>query len=180
MKPFTDSPVYTDEAKHGKDAIPDVFKRDPNVFCVIARSNNGNIVTFVGKPPEKKGDKIGVDQFWLDLDPDRVRHARESGKNHDRVEMLIIDGQAYGFSTQIAGNDTVLYMQQVRRPVIIRPGKSGGYNAFVKINGQMSLLKYIWVSVTPQMGIIPIVNYIDIVGFDIRTKQKISERVHKY
>jgi len=172
VKPsFTDGPAFPGNAVCGVDAIPHIYAKNRNVFCVIARSNNGNVSVY-----EMVDDKPV--NFWLDLDPATMTAARARGRTHDRDETSVMDRPAYGFTINEINGKRVMKIRSLPRPIVVIKGKNG-YTGFTKINGHMCILKYIWVKLKPILGVVPVVEYIDIVGYDRVTKEKRSERVRK-
>ena len=92
MTTFTVEELPTD--KCGIQAIPTIYNTCNNVFLVVARKKNGNVVVYEGVLDNKRNLKR-IDIYWLDLEPSYRQKARKSGRRHDRSSLKKIDKLGY-------------------------------------------------------------------------------------
>ena len=93
MQTFTEHPFPSNQ--NGQKAIREIYKLNKSVFLCIARSVNGNVMVYKANVDDK-GHLVGIDMFWLDLEPSYMKSARKRGRNHDRDEIGILDTMVYG------------------------------------------------------------------------------------
>lgn len=79
--------------KYGVDAIPDIYSQNKNIFLVVCRETNGNVVVFEACLSRNNHIKR-IDKYWLDLDPNYKYKAIQRGTIRDEFKML--DNYAYG------------------------------------------------------------------------------------
>lgn len=100
-KSFTQRPFYAmagGQEVSGSAALPHIQRLCPNALFGFTKNANGNVV--VMEVVEKPDGKLGMEQYWLDIDPEYVKSARKNGKTHDRVEMKFYEAWGYGFSEE--------------------------------------------------------------------------------
>ena len=158
----------------GADAVPHVYKQNPKVFCVFVRRKNGNLVIYEGKGTAKN---MGVQHYWLDIEPAYKEAARLNGRNHDREDFSVFDYKAYGYEfKQIKDGTLSLVINAFKsRRITVRYEKHR-FNGYVKLNNEICRLYYIYVHDTTTMGIIPTVEYIEVWGLN-RKGKLVSERL---
>lgn len=96
---FTDGP-----APNASDSfVTEIKKNCPNVFLIIFRNKNKNVVIYEAKTQDNKFNKENpVEVYWLDIDPEYRKPRREKNINHDRVELTMIESSmAYGISHEL-------------------------------------------------------------------------------
>lgn len=89
---FTRGPITT---LSGVSATADIRRHNRNVFMVIGRRKNGNVVVMEANV-DRRGNITGIRQFWLDLDPKTKAKARKKGRVHDMDPFTKMDEYAYG------------------------------------------------------------------------------------
>ena len=93
MKTFANKPFAYPTT--GLNAVSDILAANKNIFTVIARNNNGNVVVYEALLNDRK-QLIGIDVYWLDLDPAFRRKARSQNRHTDRVALTKMDRFGYG------------------------------------------------------------------------------------
>lgn len=169
---YTDKPFSFPQLK-GIEAVDTILKEKPNVWCIFARSKNGNLAIHEA---EVKGNTItGHDSYWLDLEPSYREAARARGRTHDRDEFSMADRvQAYGFNEEVLGPDKriVRIRSYPERAITVKLEKSG-VHAYVRIQDSLCRLQYIYVQHHFWQ-----VEYIELHGIDSK-KRHVSERLKK-
>lgn len=163
----------------GRNAVADIHRLNPFVFCIISRSTNDNVMCY-----EFRGGQVKY--FWLNLD---------KGYQHlPKIEKPSkLDWIPYGWTYKRINDTTheVRLKQMPDRPIIVRTNpltyqgenNQGGRpcaRGYVKINGQDCYLNYVHVTLKTHK-IIPVladVSHIDIFGHN-RQQQNQVENVTK-
>lgn len=162
----------------GKAAVYQILEEAPNVFCVVCRRRNGNVVLYEGL---SQGGALNVDHYWLELEPSYMERARAAGRGHDRCEMTKLDNIAYGYEAKSLkpGEKIQLTLQQLpNHPFIVTKRRKNGkdrVDAFIRVKNR--LLKVHWVWIEDDGNLWPRVSYIDLHCEDARQGGKVVERI---
>ena len=179
-KKQTDTPQMQYEEKFpstkwGPNAVDDVYRHDPSVFCIITREYNGNMVVF-SLLEDEETKRLSVDSFWLDLDP--VYRARKGQRESDRVELGILDHLGYGFTVKERKNALIVTINQSKQnPMVVKFVNGGTAKAIVNIDGQNILMRYIHVFDKTIAGFIPTVSHLEIHGKLVKTGEEVVKIV---
>lgn len=101
------------ESLGGQAAVPWVYRKCKEVFCVLTRNYNSNILVWEVTAPHNA--KSPIESYWLDLEPSYRASARAAGRLHDRCERGITDEIPYGYTVNTIdpGNTWEMTMRQV-------------------------------------------------------------------
>ena len=80
----------------GLQAVQYVRMSAPNVFAVIARKFNGNLMVYEAILNANR-DIVRIVQYWLDLEPS-YRAAKPKERKHDRDSLSTFDTYGYGMT----------------------------------------------------------------------------------
>jgi hypothetical protein len=146
----------------GLSAVDVVLREKPSVFCVFVRRKNGNLVVLEAKT--QPGQLLGVDSYWLDLEPSYRVAARKAGRVSDRVELGLLDS-VYGFACERTSPSTLrLRMNQFHAlPLLVQLHGDGTCSAQIMIANQTCRLHHIYVHDNTRLGI-PYVEYVEVFG----------------
>ena len=156
----------------GRNAVDDIHRINPFVFCIIARSVNGNVMCY-----ECKNGVISY--FWINLDP--------KYKNLTRVEKPgVLEWSPYGWTQKKLSDSTyeVTLRQVPSKPIFVNtePLKYDGEHVgrpcargYTTLNGQKCYLNYAWVEMSGS-AILPKVIHVDMFGHN-RDGCHITERI---
>jgi hypothetical protein len=143
---------------HGINAHKSIQHRAPNVLFSISRSRNGNVVVYEGITKNKK--IIGVDAYWLNIDPVFKAKARKRGITHDREGLSVFDRIAYGYSLESNKNGSkVLKLRQCPEHKLLLMYHNGQARAYGRFQNNDIMISHIhviedgklWPSVTSVM-----------------------------
>ena len=165
---FKDRPIFVEHKVSGIGAIPIIKAKCPNVFMCLARSTNGNIVTY------EFTSSNNIDVYWLLAEPSHGQAWRKQ-HGHDREELSVLERlQAYGVTVtngKTSNQKHIVINSLTRKSVLVTRTKSGKAVAITKINGIQCIVDYIWV----EAGGIG-AKWVELHGKDPKTKQRHSER----
>lgn len=149
-----------------------------NKKCIlfwIARSKNENIVVYEA---EKSNGNVNhynsVNGYWLDIDPEYVKKARQKGITTDRAKLTYLEKKmAYGYSLSKSTQEqelgkyrlSLVALQAIECYLIT--DENGDPHLQVIINGKECYLRKVYVAA--KEGWIPTVLYIEIFGIEIET-----------
>ena len=102
----------------GSAALPHIGRLCPNALFAFTKSANGNVV--VMEAVVKKDGKLGIDQYWLDIDPEYVKRARAQKKPHDRVEMGLFEQWGYGFTEETTAQGSLKVKMSQSIPFLVK------------------------------------------------------------
>lgn len=135
----------------------------------IERSKNANIVAYdVRLNPRGTIDTSNpIDGYWVRLAERGQR--QELGTFEKRL--------AYGWETKPGGEDKLVLTLKAlpKRPIVVERG-SRGYEARLPIDGVSARLTTAYVK-SREGGVLPKVEYIDLIGYRLDNGQPIRERI---
>lgn len=174
-KLFNTGPVT---ALSGPEAIRDVYAHNRNVFLVISRKYNGNLVVLEAILNDRR-EITDIEMFWLDVDPAYVQVARKNGRLHDREELTSLDLVAYGFDLVNKINPTqwVIHFRKYPKKDLLISVTETGTSSFSKKNGEMYKLFSFHIFDTTVLGVLPTVEYVEIISYNVKTKQKHVDKI---
>jgi hypothetical protein len=164
--------------KSGIFAVSDLYKANSNIGLVITRRLNGNVVVYeVMLNSERHITSISM--FWMDQDSKYKQKSRNKGKNNDREEFSVLDKYAYGIKvTYKSPQQWEFIFNRFAHKKFYFSVHSTGVSCFCDKDNIITKVHHLYIHDQPKLGILwPSVDYIDIVGFNQKTKQKITERV---
>ena len=164
--------------KSGLNAIPIVYQNNANVALVIYRRINGNLVVYEVELDSKRHIK-SVDMFWLDLDTKYKRNSRKKGKSHDRDDFNKMDNHAYGITiSRKLPTMWEFHFNRFSERKFFFLVNTSGVSCFSKKGSNTIKVHHLYIHDKPALGFLwPSVEYINLIGFDTSTKQRISERI---
>ena len=165
--------TYFPTSESGVSAIETIFTHAPNVFLVISRKKNGNVVCYEALLDNDK-NIVGIDVYWLDLDPAFRKKSRQKNRGSDRYELTTVDRM--GYDIKIIDNSAkrkwklcfkvysqhMTVVQHNDKIFLYRKGK----------NGKLQILKYLYVHDQNNGLGLPTVTSVDLVGHDARDINK--------
>ena len=173
---FTDKPfpshTTTDEA------IALVYEESPNIFLVISRNKNKNLMVYEAVLDATKRKLLGIVQYWLDIEPSYVAKARAQGRFHDRDEICKLD--LFGYGLQVLDRSRpdrwdLKFKQCPKYQMTMRIGKDD-VGLFRRDITTKAVLKvhHLHIHDRAIMGMLPTVDRVDIVAYD-KTRKKVVE-----
>ncbi len=137
---------------------------------VIERSVNKNVVHYDARlaPDGKLDPKEPVIAYWIMLAEDGHR------EDLNWLERT----KAYGFSIQPdsrPGAYRMLLVAYPERPITVYQD-AGSPKAAVEIAGRRAILQKVYIDAVERLGV-PKVQYIELLGRDLRTQELLSERI---
>jgi hypothetical protein len=172
--------TYEVTKKSGKNAVSDIYRADPNVFLIMVRNYNQNLVCFRGNLDNQR-NSTHIESFWLDIDPKYKEKARKQGKNDDYVEFNKIDRYAYGIKILRKITAKTWKLSFARLPgqeLTVSVGKHG-ISSYIEAPQEKDKPKtiikihHLFVHDKPALGFLwPTVTKIDIVGVSKSSKKK--------
>ena len=85
------------------------IRSNTNVLFTIARSKNKNLVVYEANLNTEKtffSNENAIHVYWMAIDPEYVKAARQAGRNSDREELNYVEQtMAYGASTTPVHNN---------------------------------------------------------------------------
>lgn len=176
---FTQGPFCPGQpGLRGKDAVAEILRQAPNVFCVVCRRRNGNVVLYEGL---HQSGALKVDHYWLELEPSYMERARSGGRAHDRCEMSKLDNIAYGYESKTLrpGQKIQLRLQQLpNHPFIVTKRRHNGQervDAYIRVKNRLLKVKWVWIEDDGNLW--PRVSYVDLHCEDARQGGTVVERI---
>jgi hypothetical protein len=160
---------------YGKASIPDIFDRLSNIILVIYRRKNGNVVVYEAKV--RNGELQGIDAYWLDLDPNYRTPGKPLRQPFERLDHL-----AYGFKVirKVSPKRWVLKFKQHPKEMVVVVSSCGKRVAlFCDIKDSLTRVEHFFVADKTVLNMLPTVDYIEVVGFNTKTKKRVTERLVK-
>jgi len=162
-----------------------IKKRIPRVTFIIERSKNKNVVVYEALLKDGKIDNAKpIDVYWQDIDPAYVKANRAKGKLDDRENLNMIENSmAYGCSAKHDDKKPGTYKVNCvaisdKDLTLVGPDDKGEFHVRLAIKGKMCNLVRVFVhSVDRLFGLMPKVEWVEFVGFDIESGELITERV---
>jgi len=143
-------------------------RNSPNIFLVISRSKNQNLVIYEAvKSGSDFNAEKPVDVYWLDIDPEYVAKTRAKGVQDDRTELNMLEKQfAYGLSwTKHKDGGYELKLVALPEKLLhLELGHDGKLHCWTTIAGQRASLCYVYVNSVDRTLRLPKVVYVDLVG----------------
>ncbi len=162
----------------GKDFVSEVKKRCPNVFLIIFRNKNLNVVVYELNTKEGKiNSEKPVDVYWLDVDP--VYRNVTRGKNivHDRVELNSFDNTfVYGVNTEMLGDREcqIRFKADSSTPMRVKLSTTGASLYVVKDN-TIFLIRSAYVAATENINLVRLRDNVSELTFQVMNmKTKIA------
>ena len=169
-KPFPDHANWS-------EAMTLIYKESKNVFLIISRNKNRNLMVYEALT-DLQGNLLGIEQYWLDLEPSYVQSARAKGRNHERDELSTLDYFGYGMEVKdkYRPDKWQVQFKQCPQNMTLRTHK-GGVSLYRKnARGEVQKVHHLHLHDRSRMGFLPTVDYVDITAFDVKTKQRITEK----
>jgi hypothetical protein len=162
----------------GLQAVPEIMSANSNVFLVIARRKNGNVMVYEAVL-NKSREITGIDSYWLDLEPSYQRKSRKKGKKDDREELSVLDHFAYGIKVIQHISKTrweVMFKQYSQKMIIVVC--STGVSLYRKgKNKNLQKVESFFLHDRAILNLLPTVDSIDVASYDLRTNKKLVEKV---
>lgn len=160
--------------EHGSDAIPDIYRQNNNVFLVICRKVNGNVVIFEALLDKNRNIKQ-IDKYWLDLDPVfKTKALKIRGTTRDEFSMI----DKYAYDIVITGKKAKEWTFHFKRfpsqelTIVVHDKK---VSCFTVKNNSKIKIHHIYVYMKKNSTIIvPLVDFIRIIGVTVNTKETVS------
>lgn len=164
--------------KYGREAIRDVYKHNPNVFLVISRKLNGNLVVLEAELDNQR-HLTKISEFWLDLDPAYVEKARKQGRLHDREEMTTFDLIAYSFTVEekLSPTQWVLVFDKYKKKRLLISVHEKGVSCYCKQNSEMYKIFTFHIVDRTVMGMLPKVDFVEVEAYNVKTKTKQVDKI---
>lgn len=155
-------------------------KTIPNLLFIIEKSANKNIVVYEGhmRPTGFHGD---IDSYWLDLDPEYQKQAREKGIMSDKVELSTLEKYyAYGFSLTSSKTHPLIMVMDSFSELSIYLGTTVHHHpvAYTYINGKKCRLESIFVHMYGSL-IKPNITSINIIGTNLETGKEEMQSIQR-
>lgn len=164
--------------KHGVAAMKDIYKIKPNVFLMIDRRLNGNLVVYEAVVAQGAMEKIDV--YWLDLDPKYKARARKRGRMHDRDEFCKMDHYAYGITVTHQAK-TMWEFHFKRFPsqkFSVRLEQDGNTRCYTQIDDVEHKVHHVHIEDKPALGFLwPTVAYVEMVTYSLTTRALTTTRI---
>eukprot|EP00906_Rhabdomonas_costata_P028110 RCo039883 len=151
MAAFDYTQLYNESVEMATAKTCEALK-NPNIFCVITRSKNQNVVVYEanvkdGAFPEK-GDVLQV--YWLDIDPEYVKKNRAKGKTDDREELIWMEKKiAYGAHAHARpepGTYEVHFVALPKQHAVLKMDPATKRpRLYAEVNGKTVMLKQMYV-----------------------------------
>ncbi|MES1911106.1 MAG: hypothetical protein MHM6MM_003591 [Cercozoa sp. M6MM] len=157
-------------------------ERNPNVFCVISRSKNANLVVYeanIGPDGELVRDEP-VLVYWLKIEPSYRQANRRKGKSDDRQELSVLEWRmAYGISHQWHHDACeISFVALPERKCMLRIVE--GRPRAVSLADDTAFMTQIYVQAKERMfGLLPKVEYVDITWTSSLDSSQRLERLQK-
>jgi len=135
----------------------------------IERSKNKNVVQYNAclQHNNNISDLNPVEAYWVLT-------------NGQKEELNILESkQAYGIESKekLGENKFRILLAALKDREIIIQKTKGGYTAFVRINGKLSILEKVYVKSEEQVIGFPKVHYVDLFGQALQTNRPVKERI---
>ena len=163
--------------EEGESAVPRIYKKNRNVFLVITRTYNGNVVVYESILDSKRTISK-LDTFWLDIDNKYQQKARKRKKPHDRVELNTIE--KYGFGINVLnknGKKWEFNFKQFKTQTFSVEVHDTGVSCFTVLNGKRYKVHHLHIESSSTM-LIPTVKKVVATLCDLDKKQFISTTVY--
>ena len=126
-------------------------------------------------------DTEPIEVFWLKIEPSYIKTRRDKGYQNDRTELNFLEKKmAYGISYERGSNDgewTITFIALPKRPVTLKLDGDGRPRCYGNANGKASILTEMFVQTKENWVGLPTVNYVNLVGLDLDTGEKVEEKV---
>ena len=171
---FTQLVIPEDE--YGNAAIHHVYKHNSNVCLVVSRKHNGNLVVLEAIL-NKQREIVNIDTFWLDVDPAYRKPRRAKHIVHDRVELTSFDKIAYDL--KILQKDPQCWQFKFKKckKVLLACVTKNGVSCFMKKQGELYKIHHLHIQDRTILGMLPTVDYVQIVSYHVKTKEKHVDRI---
>jgi hypothetical protein len=141
----------------------------PETLFVIERSKNANIVQYDAQ--------VAADKVTLDAKDPIVGYWIMKAENGRREPLTKLEKRAYGFSVKRDGGGPYDMRLDAYKERTIRVYRyKGKWRAVIFLAEKTAFLTKMFIA-TREGGIIPTVEYIEIVGVDVATGQTLKERI---
>jgi Domain of unknown function (DUF4833) len=142
---------------------------ESKTLFVIARSKNANVVHY----------DVSLERDGQLKDEPVVAYWRMLAEDGRREELTWVERRfAYGFRITSKVSSQGFRMRPrafEQREIAVRRGENGRYRAYLEIGGQRAILERIFVQT--DTGTLPSVRFVELVGLDAQTGQRVSERL---
>lgn len=162
----------------GVKAIPFIYKENSNIFLVIARKKNDNVMVYQAIVDDR-GNLFDIEQYWLDLDPSYRVKSRSAGKTHDRDELSTLDYFAYGVEVvnKITPNKWEIKFNQHPRTMILEKHDKG-VSLFSHETEVIKKIHHFFIHDRHIINLLPTVDFIDVVSFVVKDKKRVVDRIY--
>lgn len=172
MASFLEEP-FPDDA-YGLEALNTIQKYGNNVFLVIGRKKNGNVMVYEIRRNQQNGDFTHIDFYWLDLDPSYRAKARGKGKTHDRDEVSKLEKIYYGMSIVRKMNSQkweVKFDQYPQKMILIINSKGKPTLYRKSSSNDIQEVTSMFVQDRCVLNSLPVVDAVFLIGYDAKTKE---------
>jgi hypothetical protein len=141
----------------GKEFVSEVKKRCPNVFLIIFRNKNLNVVVYeLNVKDGKVNTEKPVDVYWLDVDPAYRNITRSKNISHDRVELNHFDNTfVYGVNSEFINDRECQIRFKADSSTPMRVKLSGtGASLYVVKDHDIFLIRSAYVAATENINLV--------------------------
>lgn len=173
---FEKQPLQTEY--YGSAASSYIYSQCSNVFLVIARNVNGNVMVYEAILDNKRNlEKIDI--YWLDIDPKYRANSRKSGKNNDKLRISKLDEFGYGVEIirKLNTQKWEIKFKQFPEKMIVRVHANNVALYRKDSKGKIQKVHHLLLHARVLLNVLPTVEKIDIVAYDIQSKTKVQETI---
>jgi hypothetical protein len=176
MQSFKEKPFPN--SLYGVAAIPTVYAQNSNVFLVVARKKNGNVMVYEAVLDANRNIS-NINSFWLDLEPSYKQNARKRGRLHDVDELSKIDYFGYGVEIirKITSQKWEIQFNQYKQKMVIKVHETGVSLYRKGLKDEVQKVHHLFLHDRQVLNMLPTVDSIDVVSFRLSDKRKIVEKV---
>jgi hypothetical protein len=157
----------------GKTLLSELHKRCPNIFLVIFRNKNKNVVIYESIMKDGKIDSIDI--YWLDID-ENFRNNRDKSILHDRSELTYFE-RAYVYGANITNFITPLEVEikfnaDSSTPMRVK-SSNGKSQLFVVYKGTKYMIRSLYIASTENIKLLRLednVSEVTFQAFNLKTK----------
>jgi hypothetical protein len=167
----------------GKEFVSEVKKRCPNIFLIIFRNKNLNVVVYELNTKEGKINSDNpVNVYWLDVDPAYRNVTRAKNISHDRVELNTFDNTfVYGVNSEMINDREcqIRFKADSSTPMRVKLSPNGASLYVVKDN-TIFLIRSAYVAATENLNLIRLRDNVSELTFQVmnmKTKTSSEYRV---
>lgn len=179
---MTDSFKNKPAPNYGPSLVKEIKNQCPNIFLVMLRDKNQNVVVYEANIKNGKFDKNNpVDAYWLVIDPgSKYRPQRRSqGVNHDREDFNFFDRNlVWGYDIErINDYEVILRMKVDKHPFRIKIGKNNTVNMFTVYKNTPYLIRSGFISASENINLLNLrdnLKELTFNGINLKTKKSHS------